>query len=105
MSRLSRIIIIFSIVVALLNSPPMAQAQALQIMPTASTYTAQMSAEDFFKRGVYKVLSGDYSEAIADLTQAIRLNPDNAQAYTNQGLARAAAGDTQGAIADFSQAI
>ncbi|MBD1899101.1 tetratricopeptide repeat protein [Trichocoleus sp. DQ-A3] len=109
MSRLSRKIvifsIIFSIVMPLLNSPSMAQAQPLQITLTASTDTDQMSAEDFFKRGVYEVLSGDYPEAIADLNQAIRLNPDNAQAYTNQGLARAALGDTQGAIADFSQAI
>jgi tetratricopeptide (TPR) repeat protein len=109
MSRLSRIIIrfsiIFSIVIALLNSPSMAQAMPLQITLTASTDTAQMSAEGFFKRGVYEVLSGDYREAIADLTQAIRLNPDNAQAYTNQGLARAALGDTPGAIADLSQAI
>ncbi|MEW5856656.1 MAG: tetratricopeptide repeat protein, partial [Cyanobacteriota bacterium] len=102
MSPLSRIIIIFSIAVVLLNSPLIAQAQPLQITITASTDTAQMNAEDFFKRGVYKVLSGDYSEAIADLTQAIRLNPDNAQAYTNQGLARAALGDTPGAIADLT---
>ena len=37
---------------------------------------------------------GDYDRAIADYTEAIRLNPKYVTAYYNRGLARAAKGDT-----------
>jgi len=40
------------------------------LLTTNSTYTARLSAEDFFKRGVYKVLITDYRGAIDDFTQA-----------------------------------
>jgi len=65
------------------------------LLTTASTYTARLSAEDFFKRGVYKVFITDYRGAIDDFIQAIRLHPNDAKAYTNQGFARAALGDSR----------
>jgi tetratricopeptide (TPR) repeat protein len=40
----------------------------------------------------------DYRGAIDDFTQAIRLHPNDAKAYTNQGFARAALGDQQGVM-------
>ena len=46
-----------------------------------------------------------YEEAIADFTQAIRLNPNDALAYNNRGLTCAELNDLTGAIADFTQAI
>jgi tetratricopeptide (TPR) repeat protein len=75
------------------------------LLTTTSTYTARLSAEGFFKRGVYKVLLTDYRGAIDDFTQAIRLHPNDAKGYTNQVFAHAALGDQQGVIKDFNQAI
>jgi len=58
-------------------------------------------ASRYFDRGVARFDKGDLDGAIADWTQAIRLNPQLAEAYTNRGLARAHKGDLDGAIADF----
>jgi tetratricopeptide (TPR) repeat protein len=46
-----------------------------------------------------------YGRAIADFTQAIRLDPNNANAYTERGAAYADKGDSDRAIADFTQSI
>lgn len=106
MSRFCRIIVIFSLVAVLLGFPHTAIADPLEtLIPPATTATTQANEADFFKRGTYKVMAGDYQGAIADLTSAIQLNPKNADAYTNQGLARAGIGDRHGAIADFTSAI
>ena len=48
---------------------------------------------------------GDKTGAIADHTQAITLNPTDADAYLNRGNARYAEGNKQGAIADYTKAI
>jgi tetratricopeptide (TPR) repeat protein len=43
--------------------------------------------------------------AIADYTEAIRLNPNSSFAYNNRGLIRRNSGDLQGAITDYTEAI
>ena len=48
---------------------------------------------------------GDTDRAIADYTEAIRLDPKFAIAYNNRGLAYRDKGDTDRAIADFTEAI
>ena len=65
----------------------------------------QMTAEEFFARGVEKWNKGDYQGAIADYDQAIKLKPDYAEPYNNRGLARSALGDNQGAIADYEESL
>jgi Flp pilus assembly protein TadD len=52
----------------------------------------------------YKNL-GDYTQAIKDFDEAIRIKPEYAEAYYNRGLAHKALGNTGQAIADYSQAI
>ena len=47
----------------------------------------------------------DKQKAIADYTQAIKINPKDADAYINRGNARDDLGDKQGAIDDYTQAI
>jgi len=46
-----------------------------------------------------------YEQAIADYTQAIRLDPDNTKSYFERGNVYDRQGDYEKAIADFSQAI
>jgi tetratricopeptide (TPR) repeat protein len=57
------------------------------------------------ERGAASYRRGDYNHAIADLTEAIRLNPKLAAAYDNRGGAYDAIGDQPHALADFDRAI
>jgi len=47
----------------------------------------------------------DHAHALADLSEAIRLNPGEAGNYLNRGFIYQEMGDTQHAIPDFTQAI
>jgi tetratricopeptide (TPR) repeat protein len=49
--------------------------------------------------------NGDLPAAIADFTEAIRLDPKNAMAYFNRAFARQNKGDLEGAIADYNEVI
>ena len=62
-------------------------------------------ASTFLKRSSEKIEVGDYEEAIADLNEAIRLDPNNAVAWNNRGFSKNKLGDYQGAIADLDEAI
>jgi len=53
--------------------------------------------------GKEKLASGDCQGAIADYTEAIRLQPDLAEVYSNRGVAKSELGDDEGAIADYDQ--
>jgi tetratricopeptide (TPR) repeat protein len=57
---------------------------------TACVSTPQ-TTEAFLKRGIKFACKGKYEKAIADYTQAIRLDPNNAVAYNNRGYDRAIA--------------
>jgi len=48
---------------------------------------------------------GRHDKAIADCSQAIQLDPDDATAYHNRGLAHRKKGNTDQAIADHTEAI
>ena len=48
---------------------------------------------------------GDCEKAIADYTEAIRLDPKDAKAYYNRGVAYGEKGERDKAIADFTEAI
>jgi len=51
------------------------------------------------------ITAGDFDKAIADSTEAIRLDPTLAGAYNNRGLAYAEKGDFDKAVSDYSEAI
>jgi len=57
------------------------------------------------QRGYSHDAMGDYERAIADNTEAIRLDPDYAIAYNNRGNAYNELGDYERAIADYTEAI
>ena len=64
-----------------------------------------MNAEEFLNQGLNHSLQGDYQGAIAAYTQAIKLNPNFAEAYHNRGIILTGQlKDYRGAIADFNRA-
>ena len=64
-----------------------------------------VSAETHFYRGNEKYLMRSYEDAITAYNEAIRLQPDFANAYVNRGLAKEKLGQYESAIMDYSSAI
>jgi tetratricopeptide (TPR) repeat protein len=79
--------------------------KTLALRTPSPTASSAPKADDFFLQSQEKSKKGDYKGAIADLDQAIRLNPKNALIYNNRGTIRYKLGDKQGAIIDYDQAI
>ena len=75
-------------------------AEAAQQLPEEG-----MNVEGYFNRGSTRKDKGDFDGAIADYSEAIRLNPQYALAHNSRGSARKDKGDLDGAIADYSEAI
>jgi tetratricopeptide (TPR) repeat protein len=63
------------------------------------------TADVFLDRGITYYNEEDYGQAIADFTQAIRLDPNYTSAYSRRGLAYYKNGNYDNAIASFTQAI
>jgi tetratricopeptide (TPR) repeat protein len=62
-------------------------------------------AEVFNDRGVAHRLNGDYDRAIADFSQAIRLNGKLAAVFNNRGVSYDKKGEYDRAIQDYEQAL
>ena len=62
-------------------------------------------AVDYFNRGVASLRKGKHDKAIANFTEAIRLDPNYEPAYALRGIAWGTKGDCEKAIADFNAAI
>ena len=71
----------------------------------SSGITGSILATVYNHRGLARERSGDFDGAIADYTEAIRLNPNYATTYFTRGSARERKGDFDGAIADYSETI
>lgn len=90
--------------------------QEAKELPTTSE---PLTAEEFYARGIGKYDPGDgrdpevilgiyprdYQRAIADFSEAIRLDPNHVKAYYSRMLARHKLGDKQGVIEDCSKVI
>ncbi|MFN9615001.1 MAG: tetratricopeptide repeat protein, partial [Dolichospermum sp.] len=70
--------------------------KAIELSPRAAFY---------LNRGNVRYQLGDKQGAIDDYTQAIKINPNLAQAYYNRGIVRDDLGDKPGAIDDYNLAI
>ena len=58
----------------------------------------------FYNRGLAYESKGDYARAIADYSDAIRLDPNDAEAFFYRGLDKERMGDKAGAEADMAAA-
>ena len=66
---------------------------------------AETKAAVLNNRGNAKSHMGDYKGAIADLDQALKIDPKDAEVYNNRGSAKGRMGDHKGALADYDRAI
>ncbi|MEG4519439.1 MULTISPECIES: tetratricopeptide repeat protein [unclassified Microcoleus] len=73
---------------------------------SAPILIVQNPAEDLFNSALAKSEAGDIQGAMADYTEAIRLNPNYAKAYNKRGIIHGRnLKDYQAAKADFDRAI
>ncbi len=63
------------------------------------------SVDNFYQRAATYQQLGEHRLAIADLTQVLKLNPDEAPAYYARSSSRAAIGDLKGAKADRKEGL
>ena len=75
-----------------------------QTSASVSTNSLQ-TASEYLSRGDSFAATKDYSHAILLYDQAIRLDPEYAEAYNNRGYAYYWSGDSAQAIAEYSRAI
>src|SRR5476651_536231 len=67
--------------------------------------TLAPDAQTLFSRGVDRLKSGNWKEALTDFTEAIKLRPDIAVGYRFRAYAHADSGNVARAIADLDEAI
>ena len=72
---------------------------------TSCVGSSEGTAEWYVKQGNELLNQGQYDEAIKNYDEAIRLNPQLAEAYNNRGLAYGFQGKKAEAIADFEKFI
>ncbi|MCA1990707.1 MAG: tetratricopeptide repeat protein [Coleofasciculus sp. S288] len=75
------------------------------LLMVSQTDTKPMSDVELYNRGVDKLDAGDYQGAIADFTQALQLNPNDADTYYNRGYVHHTLGNYDKAITDYTEAI
>ena len=123
--RLASALIVACLVLAVETAPAAAQTQeqidwcvnkSSQFSPdlriggcTAAIQSGRWSGKDlawaFTNRGLAHIHKKDYDPAIADLSEAIRLDPTYAAGFMHRGNTYARRGDFDRALADHSEAI
>ena len=86
------------------NPPPDLTINGCTVVIQSGKFTGNNLAIAFYDRGNAYGEKGDFDLAIADLDEAIRLDPNYTDAFNLRGLAKREKGDTAGAEADFALA-
>jgi curved DNA-binding protein CbpA len=63
------------------------------------------SAAEFYQQGLKKIQKLNYQEAIADYTEALKLNPELVEAYYQRGFAQSQLSNHREAFADYTEAL
>ena len=92
---MKRITVTLALLVALLSTACVSTEKAAEAERLYKSGNAYLQAEDY----------EHYDQAIADFTEAIRLNPKYADAYLSRGNGYSRMGDSNRAIADFTEAV
>ncbi len=79
--------------------------QACTQVIKGASFSVDEKAMAYRNRGNARADAGAGGQAVADLTEAIRLAPGNASAYAGRGRARLGLRDLDGAISDYSEAL
>lgn len=74
------------------------QFQKLRVSPISDP-------KDLLEQGRSKQELEDYTGAISDYTEFLRIHPANLEAYKSRGFAKAMTNDLPGALADFDRAL
>ena len=77
----------------------------LLVYMAVAVLCSKAKAEDAFDQGKQAIVEKNYDLAIRCFTEAIRLDPQNANAYIFRGLAYSDTGDQDKAIADCTEAF
>lgn len=85
------------------NAPGDSIVRACSLAIASGNFKGRELAELYYQRGAVRLGENDY--AIADYTEAIRLDPTFEIAYYNRGLAYQAKGDLEHAISDYNEAL
>ena len=68
-------------------------------------WTGRNQAINYTNRGNGYREKGDQDHAIADYSEAIRIDPEHVMAFNNRGVIYGAKGDLDRAVADYNEAI
>ncbi|MBD6617102.1 tetratricopeptide repeat protein [Komarekiella sp. 'clone 1'] len=105
---LATVVLTFSFLVkprdASVTTPSQVESSTLSVTPTISP-TTEMSAKNFYDRGLEKSTKKDHKGAIEDFNEVLRLDPNFTLAYYKRGDARSALKDYKGGIEDLNQYI
>jgi formylglycine-generating enzyme required for sulfatase activity/Tfp pilus assembly protein PilF len=96
----------FRVARTLIGSPETDKAENREI--TTSLHNAQSTTDRviaYIERGNAYYSTGDHDRAIADYSEAIKLDGKNAAGYANRALAYQGKGDYDHALSDYNQAI
>jgi tetratricopeptide (TPR) repeat protein len=83
---------------------PTTPAPTVDILPPMRTLASESDAKAAFKRGTAHYLKQQYDKAISDYTEAIRLNPNYAEAYDNRAAVYDLLGKSDQAQDDYNKA-
>jgi tetratricopeptide (TPR) repeat protein len=84
---------------------PFAFAAVLVAFSSLALFADDLTSEDYVIRGNASAKEGAIDKAIGEYNEAIRLDPQYAQAFYNRGIAWYGKGELDKAIKDFNDAI